>query len=122
MKTTTKLALLFWVVTSATLVSDLLLPKNIVDDPSYYFSTMVILNILVFFWFLSDANELSVKPSFGLKIGVIALSILFIPYYRFKNTGFKNGVIFISRIFWLYLLVVIIIFTIYMASGIDGNV
>ncbi len=76
----------------------------LLEDKSFYnayvFTSSIILLFIIFAWFISDARELGVKPSNGLKIGVILLAVIFVPYYLVKHKGwhrsFKSFVKFLA--------------------------
>ena len=47
---------------------------------TYYFSSLIIITFFMFFWFLADARDSNIKLSSGLKICVVAIGFLAIPY------------------------------------------
>lgn len=63
----------------------------------YFASTALITVFLVFSWFLSDAGENDVIPSTGLKLGVIVIPFITIPYYLLKYKGLKRSCISIVK-------------------------
>jgi hypothetical protein len=106
MKKVTKLAILYWIVFLAYYTLDLLLPLDVVDSEPYVISTLAILIFFAFIWFMADAANIGFKPSTGLKIAVIAIAVVAIPYYRFKYTGFKKGMLFIGKFIGIHICLV----------------
>lgn len=52
---------------------------------------------LVFAWFLLDARERAYNASILLKLAMIALSSVALPYYLFRSRGFAGGAAAIAR-------------------------
>lgn len=92
-------AVSFWVALAVLTATDRYLGPTIAGDPRYFIVTTLILVSIVFWWFLADARLRNVKPSTGLKIAVVALSAIAIPYYRIRYTGWKNGIVFVVLVF-----------------------
>jgi hypothetical protein len=46
----------------------------------------------VFAWFVSDARERGYRASIVLKIAMLALAIVALPYYLFRSRGWTGGV------------------------------
>ena len=109
MKKVTKLAILYWTVFLAYYTLGLLLPLDVVESAPYVISTLAILIFFVFIWFLADAANIGFKPSTGLKIAVIAFAVAAIPYYRFRYTGFKKGMLFIGKFFGIHICLVVLL-------------
>lgn len=59
----------------------------------------------MFSWFLTDARERGMKPSAGLKISVVALSLVALPYYKFRYVGARAGFTFIGICVGLFVLI-----------------
>lgn len=80
----------FWTISFLTVPFEYLL----LDKPFYQqyliISTLVILFIM-FAWFVTDAKETGIKPSIWLKIGVIFIALIFIPYYLVKYKGWNRS-------------------------------
>lgn len=47
--------------------------------------------ILIFLWVRQDAWEASYRLSWSLRIGVLLLSVLALPWYFFRSRGAKRG-------------------------------
>ena len=109
MKKVTKLAILYWTVYLAYYTLYFLLPLDVVESVPYIFSSLAILVFLLFAWFLADADRIGFKPSTGLKIAVIAFAVIAIPYYRFRYTGFKKGMLFIGKFFGIHICLVVLL-------------
>lgn len=60
---------------------------------------MFLYTAMIFGWFLTDARERGMKPSTGLKISVVALSLVALPYYKFRYFGARAGFTFIGSCF-----------------------
>ncbi len=88
----------FWTTLAVMTAADRYLGPDIAGDPRYFTVTTLILVLIVFWWFLTDARLRNVKPSTGLKIAVVALSAIAIPYYRIRHTGWKNGAAFVALV------------------------
>lgn len=63
----------------------------------YYLSSVLVVTLFMLTWFLVDAKELGHKPSTGLKIGVVAIGFLAIPYYLLKYKGSARAFVSFSK-------------------------
>jgi len=122
MKKTTILALLFWALVASTMLLDMFLPLTVVNSVSYSFSTMIIILLILFAWFIADAAEIGFNPSFGLKVGVALLALIAIPYYRIKHTGLKSASLFSVKVIGIYFCNVFIFLILHSVIGNDALV
>jgi len=76
---------------------------------AYALVSTITLLFLMFAWFISDARELGIKPSAGLKLGVILAGVIFIPYYLVKYKGRQRS--YKSFITFLAFLIPLILYT-----------
>ena len=97
MKKSTILMYLFWLLMISISIFDILVFGN-KSNPAYDISTIIITTFVMYYWFVTDASELNITPSVGLKISVICVSIIALPYYLFKYKGFKNTLIAFSKV------------------------
>lgn len=67
--------------------------SNYLDQDAYVLTSSFIITACLFAWFIFDARESNYSPSKGLKIAVIAVGVLAIPYYVVKAKGFKRALI-----------------------------
>lgn len=65
----------------------------------YFVSTSLVLTFLIFYWFVTDASEMQITPSAGLKIGVIAVAFMALPYYLIRYKGFKRSLLSFVKFF-----------------------
>ena len=61
------------------------------NETAYFVTTIVITTFVIFYWLLEDAKDINVTPSSSLKIGVIAISFIAVPYYLIKYKGIKRA-------------------------------
>jgi hypothetical protein len=106
MKKKIAFAVLFWALMGLWVLLGVILPADVVKTPMLIYTTGFIILFAIFAWFLEDAAELGFKPSAGLKLGVILTPFIAVPYYRFKHTGFKKGLLFIARIVGIYIAII----------------
>jgi hypothetical protein len=46
---------------------------------------------LIVFWFLLDARDRNYRASWGLKISMVVLTVVALPYYLFRSRGASGG-------------------------------
>ena len=63
----------------------------------YKISTMLLSTFLIFSWFMYDARENNIFPSGSLKLSVIVLGIVAVPYYIFRYKGLKRGLFSLAK-------------------------
>lgn len=96
MKRSHVLAIVFWLVVLGTLLIEVGFNYCWASSDAYRFSSLFIFTSVIFFWFLLDARERSVSPSTALKIFVVALSAVALPYYKFRYLGARAGFVFLG--------------------------
>ena len=79
----------FWVVFLAIEIFDIFLASRF-DEGTFSLVTLLISTVFLFVWFLSDSKDENIITSKGLKIAVIAVSFIAIPYYLIKYKGIKR--------------------------------
>ena len=50
-------------------------------------------SVLVFSWYVIDAQQRFYKRSMWLNISVVGLALVALPYYFFRSRGVKNGLL-----------------------------
>ena len=68
----------------------------------------IIFSLLIFCWFLSDAEDMNYEPSRLLKIAVIFISFISIPYYLIRVKGFGRALLSFLKFFGLLVTTIII--------------
>lgn len=51
----------------------------------------VVATLLIFLWYCFDSDEKAYRRTPFLSVGVVALSIVALPYYFFRSRGFARG-------------------------------
>ncbi len=96
MKLSLKLTIAFWLIL---VLLDLL--SRLVIPPGYRelfaLSTSFVLLGVMFAWFLADARENRFSVSYGLKIMVVALPFVTLPYYLFRYKGYQRALISLGK-------------------------
>lgn len=86
-----KTLLLFWGLAVLFDVIDVYVINNsTINDPFSVF-TSVTLSFIMFAWFMADAAELNLKPSYGLKVAIVAFGYFALPYYLIRYKGWVRG-------------------------------
>lgn len=105
--TADRIAKLLWTVMALLVaLESSIIPAEAANDPGYMLLSGLGPLFLVFWWFLADTRERNIPATTALKIAVILLPVFAIPYYRFRKTGFRNGVLFVGKVLGLTLAVV----------------
>ena len=91
-------AAVFWATWICLMTMDVFLPPELVAGPAYLVGTGFAWLVALVWWFLADSRSLNLKPSWGLRIAVVFLPPLAIPYYRFRYAGFANGLRFTALV------------------------
>lgn len=79
-----------------TIVLDGTLPYEIAESGEFEYGSIIISAIAIFGWFLADAKEHGIDPSPFLRVGVVAVAPITIPYYRFRYMGANRGFLFVA--------------------------
>jgi hypothetical protein len=66
--------------------------------------SMLLQAFLLFVWFHLDAERLQYKTGFLLKVAVIGLALVAIPYYLFRSRGWRRGLVTTLGFFVLIIL------------------
>lgn len=97
--TSFRLAALFWCFVTLNGAADIfLLPSSIADSSLYFLITAIIWLTIAFAWFLEDAQANGIKTTRGLRIAVLLLYPITLPYYKFRYFGLRAGLKFIGFI------------------------
>jgi hypothetical protein len=51
----------------------------------------VVASLLIFMWYRFDSDQVSYRRSPWLNVGVIALTVIALPYYFFRSRGLGRG-------------------------------
>lgn len=87
MKSSTKFAIAVWFLMFFVIVVDGTLSYEITESSAFGYGRIIVSAIAVFGWFLADAKENGIDPSPLLRIAVVAVSFIAVPYYRFRYMG-----------------------------------
>jgi hypothetical protein len=97
-----KLMILFW---GLAIVFDLIFESPVtlpLADYPFSVLTSFCLSFIMFAWFMADSEEINLRPSYGLKVAIVAFAYLALPYYLIRYKGWSRGVIAIAK-FFVYL-------------------
>jgi hypothetical protein len=83
--------LLFWVSVLAMDLIELFFTVDSSELSAYSIVTTFILSFIMFAWFMADAEEIGLTPSYGLKVAVVTLSFAALPYYLIRYKGWARG-------------------------------
>ena len=92
------IALMFWSSFAANLVIEVGLELPWAQSSGYAGLTTVLFAGLAFAWVLTHARENDVRVSAALKIAVILIAVIAVPYYKFRYFGAKSGMLFIGML------------------------
>lgn len=109
MKKSTKLALTLWVFLALEIILEDFSHFDWMTSSAYSYGMVLAGAVLIFAWFLADTRENGIEASPILKVMVVAIALIAVPYYRFRYLGIKRGFIFIGIV--LGGLVALIVFT-----------
>jgi hypothetical protein len=98
MKHSTKLALAVWVFLALVVILEEVFHFDWMTSSAYSYGTILIGAVLVFTWFLADTREHGIDASPILKVMVVAIALVAVPYYRFRYMGAKRGFIFVGKV------------------------
>ena len=93
----------FWATCAVMMVMDARLPAAVVTRGEYVVGTGLVLIGALVWWFSADARSLNVRPAWGLRLAVLVLPPLAVPYYRFRYAGFRNGLRFTALVVALFI-------------------
>lgn len=90
MSNSTRLMWLFWIVI---LLMSVLEPYllNAIEPKAWMMISTLITLALMFMWFVADARDVGYQASRLLKVCVIAVGVIAIPYYLIKAKGLKRA-------------------------------
>jgi hypothetical protein len=91
-KSSTIWMFVFWVVQAIFIVIDNLFHSLAVSD-NYNIATIFISTTLIFIWFLYDARDIKHSPSHFLRISVILIAFISIPYYLIRYKGLVRSLL-----------------------------
>jgi hypothetical protein len=97
-----KLMILFW---GQAVLFDLIAQSPIplpLDNYLISVLTSLCLSFTMFAWFMADAAEINLKPSYALKMGIVAFGYIALPYYLIRYKGWLRGFMAIAK-FLVYL-------------------
>jgi hypothetical protein len=90
------LAIALWLLLFLTVVAEDVFVFGWTKTTAYHSSSFLGTTVLMFGWFLADAKERDFVPSIWLKIAVVAVGVIALPYYKFRNFGARAGFVFIG--------------------------
>jgi len=89
-KKSTRMSVIFWASLMAIGWLDHVFSRAPAAAP-YHFASILAISVLFFAWFMADASDLGVAPSRALKVSVLAVAVLAIPYYLLRYKGLKRS-------------------------------
>jgi len=92
------IALMFWAAITGTIVVEVGLELPWAQSSGFATLTALLFAGLALGWVLTHARENDIQVPGSLKIGVVLLAALAVPYYRFKYFGPKPGFLFAGKI------------------------
>ena len=102
MKSSLIVAIVFWVLIFISLLAEEVFLYSWTRTGAYHLSTSIVYALFLFGWFLADARERGHTPSLPLKIAVVAVGVLALPYYKFRFFGARAGFVFIGIVLGLF--------------------
>lgn len=105
MKKSKFLLIIFWLYLAALMTIEFFLPS--IHYTAWYFPLSTILLVaIILVWVLFDAKDLNYRVPIWLKIGIVALSLIFVPVYIIKAKGWKNASFSFLKFFVLFAMLV----------------
>jgi len=101
------LAFLFWLIVFISLLVEDVFRFSWTTGGEYEAAAVLIYASSIFIWFLADARERGIDPSGGLKLAVVALAAIAVPYYKFRYFGTRDGFLFLFIVLANFAFVVI---------------
>ena len=98
MKLSHVLAIVFWLVLLATLLAKEVFYFEWSYTEEYRLSSIFVFAFVLFGWFLADTKERGLKTSMPLKMAVVAVGALAVPYYKFRYIGARAGFAFLGYV------------------------
>lgn len=96
MKLSRKLAIALWALLFLSVLAEDVFNFSWTMTAAYEALRLVCAAVLVFGWFLADAKEREFEPSIWLKIAVVGIGLIALPYYKFRYFGVRAGFTFIG--------------------------
>ncbi len=90
------IALIFWALMTVMIVVEVDLELPWAQSPGFAGLTTFLFAGLAFGWVLAHSRENNIQVSGALKIGVVLIAALAVPYYKFKYFGPKSGLLFVG--------------------------
>jgi hypothetical protein len=97
MKKSKKLMLVFWVTAILLDLAEFFYASDSSDLNPYAVASTFVLSFIMFAWFIADADDIRHKPSYGLKLAIVSLSFLAIPYYLIRYKGWGRALLSMTR-------------------------
>jgi hypothetical protein len=97
MEKSKKLMILFW---GQAILFDLIAHSSIplpLDNYPYSVLTSICLSFTMFAWFMADAKEINLNPSYELKVAIVAFGYISLPYYLIRYKGWLRGLKAIAK-------------------------
>ncbi|MGK0338310.1 MAG: hypothetical protein ACJAWF_002941 [Candidatus Azotimanducaceae bacterium] len=90
----TVLASTFWIVATVVAVLESTILSTVKQSGSYFSLGQTVVLVLMLLWFSEDAKSRGVEPSKNLKLSVLLVSLIAIPYYKAVNFGYLAAIRF----------------------------
>ena len=90
MKRSTLLLLAFWAIMLGFGLIELL-NESVSNNEAYIAISSILTMFIILVWFVEDAREINHTPSLLLKLGVVFLCFISVPYYLIRYKGWKRS-------------------------------
>ena len=90
------IALIFWALMTGTIVIEVGLEMPWAQSSGFAGLTTLLFAGLAFGWVLTHSRENNIQVPGALKLGVVLLAAVAVPYYKFKYFGPKSGLLFVG--------------------------
>lgn len=96
MKSSRIVAIVLWSLLFISLLAEEVFFLEWTRAGTYNLFSTIVFTLFIFGWFLADASERGHSPSLLLKIAVVAVGVLAVPFYKFRYFGPQAGFTFIG--------------------------
>jgi peptidoglycan/LPS O-acetylase OafA/YrhL len=102
------IALIFWATMIGTMVIEVGLELPWTQSSGFAGLTTLLFAGFAFGWVRAHSRENDIQVPGTLKIGVVLLAAVAVPYYKFKYFGAKSGLLFVGILALCFILTIIL--------------
>ncbi len=118
LKISLMLAIAFWSVLALTLAIEEIFFVSWARTSAFAISSTIFVAIIALGWVLAHADENGIALPRALKLAVVALPPVAVPYYRFRYFGARSGFIFLAWLLTCFVaLLAVLTLTDYLVNG-----